>query len=100
MQRSTGPRQIAPPVRSTFESLPLKLTRTADVSPSAVTFVVRKLLLSLGYSRNRTQEADGSIPFISTKIDFFFVRMRPLNMPIRESTRASSVPALWLRPWR
>jgi hypothetical protein len=55
-------------VPSICESLPRELTRTADVSPSAVTFEDRKLLISLLYGQNRTQEADGSIPFISTKL--------------------------------
>src|SRR5579863_5154291 len=49
------------------QSLPLELPRTADVSPSAVTFRGRKLLISIAEGQNRAQEADGSIPFGSNK---------------------------------
>ena len=55
-----------------FESLPLEVTKNADVSPSAVTFRGRKLLISFVDGQNRTQEADGSIPFISTKLQMIF----------------------------
>jgi len=50
-----------------FQSLPQQASETADVSPLAVTVREPKLLIYLCPSRNRTQEADGSIPFISTK---------------------------------
>ena len=59
---------IARHAYQTLQSLPLELPRTADVSPSAVTFSGRKLLISFVDGQNRTQEADGSIPFISTKL--------------------------------
>jgi hypothetical protein len=58
-QRSTEVCAGPPQVPSKFESLPRELTRTADVSPSAVTAVVRKLLISFVDGQNRTQEADG-----------------------------------------
>jgi hypothetical protein len=42
------------------------------VSPLAVTFGERKLLIFFVSDQNRTQEADGSIPFSSTELlDFF-----------------------------
>ena len=47
--------------------------RIADASPLAVTFREPKFLIYLCPKRNRTQEADGSIPFSSTELlDFFF----------------------------
>jgi hypothetical protein len=64
---------IARHAYQTLQSLPLELPRTADVSPSAVTFRGRKLLISFADSQNRTQEADGSIPFISTKLQMVFL---------------------------
>src|SRR6202034_1118672 len=67
-RKSRCPRDRGPGVPSIIQSLPLELTRTADVSPSAVTFSGRKLLISFVDGQNRTQEADGSIPFISTKL--------------------------------
>src|SRR5450631_1244301 len=78
------PRDRGPGVPSIVQSLPLELTRTADVSPSAVTFPGRKLLISFVDGQNRTQEADGSIPFISTS--------RNLASPIRfRASRARPV---------
>ena len=59
---------IARHAYQTLQSLPLELPRTADVSPSAVTFRGSKLLILFVYGQNRTQEADGSIQFISTKL--------------------------------
>jgi hypothetical protein len=47
------------------ESLPVEAMNIADVSPTTVTFGERNLLISFGSGQNRTQEADGSIPFIS-----------------------------------
>ena len=58
--------------RRYLESLPLEVERTADVSPIAVTIDDRKLLISFRSGQNRTQEADGSIPFSSTTLLMFF----------------------------
>src|SRR5205814_8117089 len=58
--------------RASSATVPVEVTRTADVSPPAVTFCARKLLIFFVDSQNRTQEADGSIPFISTKSLLFF----------------------------
>jgi hypothetical protein len=62
LQRSTLVWPGPPQVPRKFESLPREPTRTADVSPSAVTFRGRKLLISFVDGQNRTQEAEGSIP--------------------------------------
>ena len=68
---------IARHAYQTLQSLPLELPRTADVSPSAVTFRGRKLLICFVDGQNRTQEADGSIPFISTiLLGFIFLKGR------------------------
>jgi hypothetical protein len=37
----------------------------ADVSPNPVTFGARNSMILFGSGQNRTQDADGSIPFIS-----------------------------------
>jgi hypothetical protein len=50
-----------------FESLPLEAVETADVSPLAATNAECKQLILFGSDQNRTQEADGSIPFSSTE---------------------------------
>src|SRR4051812_30447172 len=55
-----------------LESLPPQALETADVSPLAVTVHDPKPLFYLRPSRNRIQEGDGSIPFISTKVLSFF----------------------------
>jgi hypothetical protein len=49
-----------------IESLPLEIMETADVSPIAVMNDERKCLSLFVSGQNRTQEADGSIPFSST----------------------------------
>jgi hypothetical protein len=52
------------------EPLPLQAGETADVSPRPVMVRHRKVMELLGTDQNGIQEADGSIPFSSTTIDF------------------------------
>jgi hypothetical protein len=80
---------IARHAYQTFQSLPLELPRTADVSPSAVTFRGRKLLILFADGQNRTQEADGSIPFISTIFLLFFLTRGSAAMEILRIITAS-----------
>ena len=67
--------RLSPPNRPLvkFEWLPLEALETADVSPIAVTNDERNCLILFGSDQNRTQEADGSIPFSSTIIEEFGV---------------------------
>src|SRR5690349_21731443 len=54
-------------------SFQIHVTETADVSPTLETIAFYKYPTRQGGLRNRTQEADGSIPFISTtSLGFFF----------------------------
>jgi hypothetical protein len=46
----------------------LELSETADVSPIAAMNHKCKWRILFGSDRNRTQEADGSIPFSSTEL--------------------------------
>src|SRR6185437_5245275 len=53
------------------QSFPAQPRETADVSLIEETIAVRNYWYLLGSPRNRTQEADGSIPFSSTKLLVF-----------------------------
>src|SRR5450432_3248918 len=57
-----------------FQSFQKHLGETADVSLTLETFPICKYPSPLESLRNRTQEADGSIPFISTIFIRFFLR--------------------------
>ena len=70
-----------------FEPLPLELMETADVSPIAVTNDERKWLTLFSSGQNRTQEADGSIPFSSTELLRIFGRAPPLKRIARSFRR-------------
>jgi len=65
-QGEGAPRAIGPLSELIVQPLPPQPQETADVSPLAVTVREPKLLFYLRPSGNRTQEADGSIPFSST----------------------------------
>ena len=85
-----------------FESLPPEATDLADVAPLAATFGERKLLTCFRCTRNRTQEADGSIPFSSTKLlaccpvsrsllhARWAGRLRPITVVAQDGTTSSS----------
>jgi hypothetical protein len=68
---------LVAPLNQGVESFPAQFFEIADISPIEGTIGRRKCRFVLGSPRNRSQEADGSIPFISTILLLFLRRRAP-----------------------
>src|ERR1022692_1586657 len=94
-----GPRNshMDVPPHPKIESFPTQVPKTADVSPVEGTIACSNYLVLFASPRNRTQEADGSIPFISTIFLLFFVTQGSAVMKSGESLPRLGVRARLFR---